>query len=215
MMFDKYDIIKLKHNDLQKLLTWRDNNKDKVRNYNPSLTEGVIVFEKHYKQYFNEKGMFVEFKCFVYEELKLHLFWNKLTKKVKIYHISELANYSQEEAVKDALTVYASLMAYMEYFQEDTKRVKKVVKTNNANKKKNKKHKNKKNVIKIGRAKYIYNIDITKEQSEERVGKKPRKKPKGSWVVRGHWRNLKSGKKIWIKSYPKGEGRKKVKIYKM
>ena len=219
MNLSRYDTIKIKDKEeLERLLSWRDNNKDLVRNFNPSLTEGVIEYSNYYQQYFRDKALIVEHKVYMKGELTLHFKWHKLLKTVDLIYILKegfLNEYPKDEAIKDALTVYASLMAYMEHYREDVKRVKRNTVTNvSKSNKKPKKNRKGKTKVKIGKH-YSYNITITKEQSVEKAKKKKRKSPKGSFTVRGHWRHYKSGKTIWIDSFPKGEGRKKVKIYQV
>lgn len=216
----KYDTIKLNKEDLERLLKWRDNNKNLVRNFNPSLMEGVIEFGGHYKQYFKDSGYRVEQKVFIGSELKLHLLWNKLFKTVEVKLYNPLEGYPQDEAIKDCLTVHASLMAYMEHYRDDSQRVKRKTISNQNNNPKKKKNKKAKSTIKIGKH-YNYSINITKEQSEEKAEKRKYTKPTGSFNVRGFWRNQRYGKgreqvkRIWIDSYPKGEGKKIKKVYKM
>jgi hypothetical protein len=224
MNLDRFDKIKLTTDDLTKLLKWRDNNKNLVRNFYPSLTEGVIEYgnKNAYQQYFKDSGLFVETKVFIMKKLVLHYKWNKLTKTVKVFHYSpvgHLKDYGKSNAIQDATTVHASIMAYIEHYKDDTARLKKKVIVDGLpnTKKKKSKSSNKNKVVKIGRRSH-YQVSISKEQSEEKIEidkEKERKKFTGTWAVRGHWRILKNGNKVWIKSYQKGEGVRKTKVYKM
>lgn len=36
-----------------------------------------------------------------------------------------------------------------------------------------------------------------------------------SWTVRGHWRQYSNGKRVWVRSYTKGEGKKRSSNYKI
>lgn len=57
----------------------------------------------------------------------------------------------------------------------------------------------------IYRAKINDNLDKKKRANYERHI--------GSWQVRGHWRNLSNGKKIWIEPHIKGEGELEKRVY--
>jgi len=54
--YDAIDKIIINNKDIKQLLTWRDNNKELVRNFMPVLTEGVIIYENNYRQYFKQEG---------------------------------------------------------------------------------------------------------------------------------------------------------------
>lgn len=76
---------------------------------------------------------------------------------------------------------------------------------------KNKKSKNNKKVSIIKK----YYINSPKNISESKDPCKNYNRHAESWTVRGHYKNYKSGKKIWVEGYQKGEGKKENKIYKI
>ncbi|MFL1672512.1 hypothetical protein [Paenibacillus dendritiformis] len=73
MNIDKVDKIVLKDkNDLETLFKWRDLNKDLVREFKPTLYEGLIVFNA-YKQYFKQEGNLVSYRVWFGEHEVLTL----------------------------------------------------------------------------------------------------------------------------------------------
>jgi hypothetical protein len=151
-------------------------------------------------------GKFQHFLTFV-------LFHEK--KQIKLIHppeeILEKNKDFYDEQVHSVITVFASLMAYMEHYKEHRDLVRK--KTIQSNKVKKNKNGKKKNIRKAN--KVIYNITVKEESnSEKREYKIDDSK---SWIVRGHWRSLKNGKQIWIKPYKKGnlEGEEKPATYRL
>lgn len=68
------------------------------------------------------------------------------------------------------------------------------------------------NVVKLSKGKAIYKYDeIDSEYSND--NKRTYSRQTESWSVRGHYRTLKSGKRVWIKGYKKGNGDTKGKDY--
>lgn len=66
------------------------------------------------------------------------------------------------------------------------------------------------NIIKLTRKVYRLNNPTFKS-----ITKKEYTRIAQSWGVRGHFRNYKSGKTVWVKPYVKGKGDLKNKIYKV
>lgn len=213
MNLETKDKIFLGDDDLKNLLAWRDNNKDLVRNFKPSLDEGVILFKGHYKQYFLQEDNIVHFKIYVANQLYFQFSLNRDSRtpfNLDFKPIFSEMGIVKKEAIQDAITVHASIMAYMQSNKEYVE-VKEIEKLRKKQKKKNKdKRKNKNYITKIKTTVYKVNVANTEQQRKEKYEKHIE-----SWGVRGHFRTLKSGNKVWIKPYVKGEGKTNPKTYKM
>lgn len=95
---------------------------------------------------------------------------------------------------------HIALMNYMALYKDVRERVASQTVQSNINKKK---HKNKKkNVRSITTV--VYKVSFSKENVTEQE-KKEYNRIKESWSVRGHWRELKTGKKVWVKAHVKGD----------
>lgn len=202
MNLDKLDKIILSQQDVDSLFEWRDNHKDYVRNYKPVLTDGVIEVKGNHKQLFQSRGKFVTIVVFNNNDEIVHTFiWDNVTKLGRT--IESRIKQDEKSFNESILSLFTSLMAYMEYYGDkkeyvDVEEVRAVVQ-----KKAKGNSKKKKSPIRI--KKKIYKIKVTKESIKLDKNRYERKAEK--WTVRGHWRQLKNGKKIWIASHVKGEGK--------
>ena len=217
MNFDNIDSINLSTKDYHHLFEWKDNNRHSVRNFNPVLTEGVIVVENNIKQYFRQEGINIYFEVYFGELYFFELFCQRLDDgrtMLKEHHFNpvvlEEVPYPKQQAIQDAIALHATTMAYMEYHMENKTYIKKqAIRKGNtksgANKKKKRKDKQRKNVVKI--KKTVYDVKIS--QNTHTV-KEPRKIERKAelWTVQGHWRHFKNGTKTYIESYKKGPGTK-------
>lgn len=203
--FDKIQLVSPK--EVEDLLNWRDKNKDLVRNHNFPLEQGVIesifnginiIFHKqddcvYLDMVMKRNGQFSHFLTF---------FWYYKKMQVQTIHPSEDLlkenNDFYSEQTQSIITVFASLMAYMEHNKEHKELVNR--KTIQSNKVKKNKNGKKKNIRKAN--KVIYNVSFIKEIKENK--REYTLDETKSWTVRGHWRNMKDGKQIWIKPYKKG-----------
>lgn len=196
--------------ELDKLMQWKDNNKELVRNYNPVLEEGLIIFEE-YKQYFKQTENKVNYIVWFgdKEVMKLEILncqGGYVVKNIwSIFHPEH-----QEMSIKDCVTTHYSLMAYManytEYVTEKRQRVIKKKKASSKSKKNNR-------VIKLG--KRIYDVTIPQSVAME---KRSYKKHTEAFTVSGHYRTYKkTGKRVWIASYIKGnkEADRQPRTFKM
>lgn len=202
---DRLDRIYIKNgDDLEKLLDWRDSNKDLVRNYKHILTEGVIQFEDIFEEHF---------KCIDLANniIAITTYWDRIpflsftlrvnTGDVKITYVNQLfvdkvyPDYSIPDLLQDAITIHASLMALMEHYQG-------AVETSRAISykppKKSNKHRPNKKRIKIMHK--VFRIIPSKIPASSRSYNRHTE----SWKVRGHWRHYKSGKKVWVREHIKG-----------
>jgi hypothetical protein len=100
----------------ERLLQWRDNNKDEVRKLIPTFTEGLILFsDQAYGQYFKHNSD----KKTIYHEYRAGNFikgfcFNLDITTMKVSNVeNKLVNfdYPEHESIQDMITVHASLMA--------------------------------------------------------------------------------------------------------
>jgi hypothetical protein len=203
--FDKIEFIH--PNDVINLLNWRDNNKDLVRKHNFPLEQGVIDSTFNgIKIIFKKLDDEVYLDCLMKNDEKfshfLTFYWIYEDMQIRIIHPEKaLMNENKDfynEQCQSMITVFASLMAYMEHYKEHRELVKK--KTIQSNKVKKKKNGKKKNIRKAN--KVIYSISVNEQSNTEK--REYTLDETKSWNVRGHWRTMKDGKQIWIKPYKKG-----------
>lgn len=62
---------------------------------------------------------------------------------------------------------------------------------------------------------YIYKKHYIIKDVESSLEKRDYHRIRESWTVRGHWREYKSGKKIWVDSFTKGTGKEEDTNYKI
>jgi hypothetical protein len=215
--FDKIEFDN--QDDVENLLAWRDKNKDLVRKFNFVLERGYLEFKHNWvKIIFEKNGDYVYLDMLIKDKEKDGLVhfqtfkWFYKNGTIEIIHPSE-KEYKEEvynTNTQTMITVFASLMAYMEHYKEDKEVIKKNTQIS-VKSKKNKNGKKKANVRKIKR--YAYNVNFQSPSKEKREYHLDEDK---SWTVRGHWRNLKNGNQIWINPYPKGnvEGKNNPATYK-
>ncbi len=190
------DKIKLTKEDVDKLFAWRDEHKDLVRIAPPALNAIEIQFGKlSWKAI--AKGDMVTFH--VYDDGKK---MGKLEFERMFLFMSLKKNKSKlpSDVVQSLLTAYCSLMAYMTYAHENVDRVPR---------------KDKHSSVGIVRKPSISYTYILHHKSENKPAGGHHRSPQGIFSVRGHFRQYKSGKRVWIEPYQKGTGNKKDKEYKM
>lgn len=213
MNIDKVDKIVLKDkNDLDTLFKWRDLNKCLVREFKPTLNEGIIVFNA-YRQYFKQEGNHVFYRVWFGDHEAMTLTIEKDEKNYRVLNVdSEFKGNQLTEYMQDCVTVHASLMAYMAHYEHHVAQRRELsTKTKKAKRKGGKSSKDR--VIKIGRK--VYDVTIPTGISTD---KRPYERHTKSWEVKGHPRTYKkTGKTIWIESYKKGDktAEKEPKTYKM
>lgn len=215
MNLDKLDKISLTDKEVDLLFVWRNNHKEYVRNYKPALLKGLIELRLHedntvyHRQVFETVENETVFTLYNNDEVIYKLKW--LGNNTAEILESKYQFESDEKSFKynsSIISIYASLMAYIEYYSDKKEYVEvKEVSTlsnkrqNNNNKKKN--SNKKKPPIRIKRK--VYKVNVSKEATV--LDKKRYERKAESWTVKGHWRNMKSGKKVWVKPYVKGEGK--------
>jgi hypothetical protein len=203
--FDKIEFVS--PHEVEDLLSWRDNNKDLVRKHNFPLEQGVIdsVFND-VKIIFQKQGNEVYLDCVMkrngtYSHF-LTFYWIYEKMQIQIIHpekkLMEENNDFYTGQAQSMITVFASLMAYMEHFQEHRELVQK--KTISNTKVKKKKNGKKKTIRKAN--KVVYNISVVNEMPKQK--REYSIDETKSWTVKGHWRHYKDGSKTWVKPYKKG-----------
>lgn len=193
------DKIKLTAEDIDKLFAWRDEHKDLVRLY-PTVLEAIEI--KIYSG--------LSFKAIAEgSKITFHVFYNgrkvgKLEWKKAPFAMRLMKNSSKlpYEATQGTLTTYCSLMAYMAYAKENVERVPRKSATHRAGTKQ----------LPSPSTHFTY---ILHHKSESKATGGHHRSPQGVFSVRGHFRQYKSGKRVWIEPYKKGTGNKKDKEYKM
>ena len=204
------DKIKLTLEDLEKLMEWRDNNQDFVRTCPPALSEIEV---------FAPSG--IHFKAFREgNRILFHVYFNKkklgkldmltegvgipkgMTKVTRNTLSPTMSISTRNELAQDVNTTYCSLMAYMTYAKENVERVPRKGVTHRAKAKR----------LSKPSTSFTY---ILHYKSKNSPSEGHHRSPQGVFGVRGHFRQYKSGKRVWIEPYQKGTGNKKDKQYKM
>jgi len=221
MNLSRLDRIILTEEDIKKLLSWRDENRELVRNFKPVLTEGVIEISD-YKQYFKVEGSVIHHKVFINSLEILRFSYNHITWKVtEVRDNTKSLNIEldkNDDVIADFNTIFMSMMSYMVNYQNNIEYINRETVTEIENKKPKKNRKssgNKNRVVKI--TKTIYRINGLPDKNNSAETPKIFTRHTESWKVRGHFRKLKSGKKIWIREHTKGNQQKETdpKTYKL
>lgn len=163
--------------------------------------ENSQIYMEPYICYKNRKGITRMFSVTLdfkqtkdrYKNLKFGLLFNKSNSREKM------------EMLTNIQAIYMGIFGYIHMIQMDSKvevqEIKKENKYLNSNKKIINTKVQSKNIINIDQIKIITGdvstiINALKKQIERKTD---------TWTVRGHYRTLKNGKKIFIKSYIKGK----------
>lgn len=221
MKYHNLDSIHLSQEDYFNLFKWKENNRVLVNAFRSVLSEGVIVIEKGIFQFFKQDDIHLEIELFYGSNQAARLSFEKLgdgrmqiiNKKI-IEHVVNRLRYDHEKLIQDCLTLHAAMMAYMSYFMEKKIYVdKEVVQRTGSSKKKLKDKSRKKKIVKIQHR--VFNVRVGENTKQIKI-KREIQRTADNWTVRGHWRHLKSGRKIWVKSHKKGLGEKQEgTIYKL
>lgn len=205
--------IKITLNQLNNILSWRDKNKDLVRNFLPYLLNGTILIDDIARIDFNVIfGEPIKFTTVYYGDntMVFSLTWSKSKdedfcrlEKESYVNRSLFMNqteFSYGEMKQNILTAFASVNAYLFHYRQDVsiierKEVQKhpVKGKNNTYKYKSEKVLNKLYTI-VGR---IHHNKIPANR-QWRID---------CWGVVGHLRHYKDGKTVYIKPYLKGKNR--------
>lgn len=106
--------IKIPNEDIfQRMLQWRDSNKDSVRDIQSNgIKSGIIEFNNYYQQHFEVFGDLI-FMEILGHDMKVQFIYNPKTWKLLWKEVSmpEDFVYSPHDAIQDMLTTYATSMA--------------------------------------------------------------------------------------------------------
>lgn len=201
------DTIEVDQKDVEMLFRWRDNHIDYVKNYKPVLNEGIIRHDNAQLIYFYDDGIHVAYHIYSLSNDLLYAFiMHKNTGRGKVL-FNRMGNGEEgfaDKLANDLLGLHASLMAYMEYYGDNKEYVvaKKEKDVKHTGSRKKAKSSKKRKIVKIKRT--IYKISI--DEKAVKVDRKKYERQIEKWNVRGHWRETKTGKKVWVKPHVKGNG---------
>lgn len=192
--------IEISREDCKRLLGWRDSHKDQVRSYVPAFDSSVIVVSDDEEGLHtiiraeeNDRLFTVLFRVSVGGDLLLKFLWHRISQKVDVF-LSKLPDREKEENIQSAVSVYASIMAYMsekrpvEYVSLD----KKIPLKKECTKKSG--SQNNESIV----VKSFYPI---RKNIDNQPSKRSYTKPTKAVNVRGFVRHYKNGKVVYIKPF--------------
>lgn len=194
--------IEISREDCKRLLVWRDSHKEQVRSYAPAFDSSVIVVSDNEEKLHtiiraeeNNQLFTVLFRVSVGSDLLLKFLWHRISQRVDVL-LSKLPEQEKEENIQSAVSIYASIMAYIsekrpvEYVsldKENPLRGKCVKKTRS---------KSSESIV----VKSLYPI---RKNIDNQPPKRSYTKPTRAVNVRGFVRHYKSGKVVYIKPFTK------------
>jgi hypothetical protein len=244
MNFDKLDIIQVSMSDFAEIDKWMNDNYDSLKvqqEINFPLEEGIVLVkdERVSKEasdlakrlinaeipydeiliHFKVRGGFnVSFDLYIHDSSnrddRATLSWKMDETYFDTGKFEWETKLNSKKLLKDQMaqrqaTFYTanifSLFLYMLHAQGNVKEEKerKVIRKKAKSKSNNKKNR----TVRISTTRYTINYDGEKRNYERHTD---------AWTVRGHWRYYKkSGKRVWIEPYKKGEGETEGKVYKI
>lgn len=192
--------IEISREDCKRLLRWRDSHKEQVRSYAPAFDSSVIVVSDDEEGLHtiiraeeNDRLFTVLFRISAGGDLLLKFLWHRISQKVDVF-LSKLPEREKEENVQSAVSVYASIMAYMnekrpvEYVLLDKKIL-------------SKKECAKKSRIQSSESIAVKNSSPIRKNINNKPSKRSYTKPTKAVNVRGFVRHYKNGKAIYIKPF--------------
>lgn len=200
------DKIILTSKDVETLLTWRDQNIHLVRQNAAPFKAIILDFPE---TNINIKAIRDGKQIIFYISIQ-----GQRAGKIKglqmlggFYHLIKNTTKLNSEDIQSILTVYSSLMALIVYHEPvpAAPNPEKQPRNNKASRKA-KQPRNKSGLT------YILKSGGRGPQLVRRGG---HASPAGSFSVRGHYRQYKDGRRVWIKPYKKGTGKEKNKTYKL
>lgn len=199
----------------KKLFAWRDEHKELVRWYRASLDKvKYILFSPEDKF---DPVIITVIDCgnevnFTITQSRKQLDKFKLS-RITLRAAPEVSDSNLQQARQEAISVHASVQALLtarvRRFDEQAKSLKQAVKNSSEGLTKANNSKYKKSMI---------NITNMLKESSENISHTNHKYtlPAKSFEVRGHYRQLKSGKTVWVNSFVKySHKEKKSKVYRV
>jgi hypothetical protein len=198
-------------NKIHDLFEWRSNNQEIVRNFTPILEDVVVNVGGVYihVEVSEDPEMSYKFTTYAGNEKQLIQHWNRYTMKGYAEHnkLPDTIAKSKDtfhDYVESTISVYCSLMAYMEHYREV---VTKQDVTTKKTKDRKKKGGNKKKVTYLKRTVYTVSGEIQtgREANTSDREKRAYTIPSEPFKVHGHWRHYRNGKSVWIEGYTKNK----------
>lgn len=189
------DRVILTKEDVKMLFDWNDGHKVLVRLL-PAPLKAVEIAFRHND--IRIKGIREErwLKLYVYNgNQKIGKAEFEISADKMLHHRKGQINMTRD-SFESVLTCYCSLMAYMVYEKSE------VVESNQTT---------------VHQAKGVHKGHTTYILKKRYISSNGghHASPKGIFTVRGHYRQYKNGRRIWIEEYKKGTGDRKSKTYKM
>lgn len=192
--------IEISREDCKRLLGWRDSHKEQVRSYVPAFDSSVIVVSDDEEVLHtiiraeeNDRLFTVLFRISIGGDFLLKFLWHRISQKVDVF-FSKLPEREKEENIQSVVSIYASIMAYM-----NEKRPVEYVSFN-------KEILSKKECAKKARSQNNESIVVKNSfPIRKNVNNQPFKrsytKPTKAVNVRGFVRHYKNGKVVYIKPF--------------
>lgn len=192
--------IEISREDCKRLLKWRDSHKEQVGSYVPAFDSSVIVVSDDEEGLHtiiraeeNDRLFTVLFRVSVCGDLLLKFLWHRISQKVDVF-LSKLPDREKEENIQSAVSVYASIMAYMNE--------KRPIEYVSLNKKISlKKECAKKSRIQNSESIVVKNSSPIRKNINNQPSKRSYTKPTKAVNVRGFVRHYKNGKVVYIKPF--------------
>ena len=199
------DKIILTIENVQALLSWRDQNKDLIRRNAAPFKAIMLQFTEakiDIKAY-NNAGK-IAFYVFINGHKAGKISARQLPGG--LLQVTKNTSKLQSGDIQSIITVYASLCAFIVYHVPEA--------APGAERRQDrpKKHGKGKKQQRREAITYILKSSASGPRLERRG---QHRSPAGVFTVRGHYRHYKDGRAVWIAPYTKGTGEKKNKIYKM
>lgn len=192
-------------------LKWRDEHKELVRALIIPFPECSITSENNMKVRVKQDKAYKSVYHFTVSNTKVHYVAGRFayeTKSEKVYNGLPIAD---KETIQSAITVWASVMAYIVNFdpeiveKEDGEPENKSSKQRSTSQQKQKRPEN--SVLYLNPIKYI--------TDGKNATQRKYTPPSCAFSVRGHYRHLKSGKVVYVHPYEKNTGKEKDKRNKI
>ena len=200
------DKIILTSKDVERVLQWRDQNIELVR-LNAAPFKAIILEFPETKITIKaiRNGKEITFYISIHGNRAGKI--KGLQMLGGFYNLIQNTTKLNSDDIQSILTVYSSLMALIVY-HEPAPAAPKTAKQQRNNKaaQKAKQQRNKSGLT------YILK---TGSRGPQLVRRGAHASPAGVFSVRGHYRQYKDGRRVWIKPYKKGNGKEKNKTYKL
>ena len=200
------DKIILTIENVQALLSWRDQNKDLIRR-NAAPFKAIILQFPETKidiKAYNDAGK-IAFYITLDGQRAGKISGRQLPGGM--LQVTKNTTKLQSGDIQSIITVYASLCAFIVYSVPEAAPA--------AERRQDRQHKKRGKGKKQRRRESITYILKSGDRGPYITRRGQHRSPAGTFTVRGHYRHYKDGRAVWIAPYTKGTGDKKNKIYKM